>query len=213
MRDYPAMVDHTTSVEPVPRRIRGVLGGALVFDTTEAVYVWDSPKYPAYYIPVADLNHDLLVGEGRLRRLRRGSTRTFDLRVGDVSRPDAVRIYQRDADPGVADMARVEWVALDAWYEEDEQVFVHPRNPYTRVDALRSRCPVRVELDRIVLAESASTVMVFETGLPTRYYFERTSVNFEVLAPSATVTECPYKGRTCWSTSSTTAPRPGRCCV
>ena len=196
MRDYPAMVDHTTSVEPVPRRIRGVLGGATVFDTTEAVYVWDSPKYPAYYIPVADLNHDLLVGEGRLRRLRRGSTRTFDLRVGDVSRPDAVRIYQRDADPGVADMARVEWVALDAWYEEDEQVFVHPRNPYTRVDALRSSRPVRVELDGIVLAESASTVMVFETGLPTRYYFERTSVNFEVLAPSATVTECPYKGRT-----------------
>ena len=75
-------------------------------------------------------------------------------------------------------------------------MFVHPRNPYTRVDALRSRCPVRVELDRIVLAESASTVMVFETGLPTRYYFERTSVNFEALTPSATVTDCPYKGRT-----------------
>ena len=75
-------------------------------------------------------------------------------------------------------------------------MFVHPRNPYTRVDALRSSCPVRVELDRIVLAESASTVMVFETGLPTRYYFERTSVNFEALTPSATVTDCPYKGRT-----------------
>ena len=55
---------------------------------------------------------------------------------------------------------------------------------------------MRVELDGVVLAESASTVMVFETGLPTRYYFERTSVNFEVLTPSATVTECPYKGRT-----------------
>ena len=121
MRDYPAMVDHTTSVEPVPRRIRGVLGGAVVFDTTEAVYVWDSPKYPAYYIPVADLDHGLLVGEGRSRRLRRGSARTFDLRVGDVTQPDAVRIYGSDADPGVADTARFEWAALDAWYEEDEQ--------------------------------------------------------------------------------------------
>ena len=196
MRDYPAMVDHTTSVEPVPRRIRGVLGGAVVFDTTEAVYVWDSPKYPAYYIPVADLDHGLLVGEGRSRRLRRGSARTFDLRVGDVTQPDAVRIYGSDADPGVADTARFEWAALDAWYEEDEQVFVHPRNPYARVDALRSSRPVRVELDGVVLADSASTVMVFETGLPTRYYFERTSVNFDVLTPSATVTECPYKGRT-----------------
>ena len=85
-----------------------------MFDTTEAVYVWDPPKYPAYYIPVADLNHDLLVGEGRLRRLRRGSTPNLDLRVGDVNRPDAVRIYGRDADPGVADTARLEWAALDA---------------------------------------------------------------------------------------------------
>jgi uncharacterized protein (DUF427 family) len=41
-----------------------------------------------------------------------------------------------------------------------------------------------------------SPVMVFETGLPTRYYFERTAINFEHLVPSDTVTECPYKGTT-----------------
>ena len=86
--------------------------------------------------------------------------------------------------------------ALDAWFEEDEQVFVHPRDPYSRVDALRSQRRVRVELDGVVLADSGSPVMVFETGLPTRYYVNRTDVRFENLVPSDTVTSCPYEGMT-----------------
>ena len=73
---------------------------------------------------------------------------------------------------------------------------MHPRDPYTRVDALRSNRRVRVELDGVVLADSASPVMVFETGLPTRYYVNRTDVRFEHLVPSDTVTSCPYKGMT-----------------
>ncbi len=78
----------------------------------------------------------------------------------------------------------------------NQQVFVHHRNPYVRVDALRSTRHVRIELDETVLAESASPVMVFETGLPTRYYLNRSEVNFDNLRPSDTVTSCPYKGQT-----------------
>jgi uncharacterized protein (DUF427 family) len=70
---------------------------------------------------------------------------------------------------GLAETVRFDLESLDAWYEEDEQVFVHPRNPYVRVDALRSSRPLRIELDGVVLASSSSPVMVFETGLPTRY--------------------------------------------
>jgi uncharacterized protein (DUF427 family) len=91
---------------------------------------------------------------------------------------------------------RFEWAALDAWFEEDERVFVHPRNPYSRVDAIRSTRSVRVELEGVRLAESSSPVMVFETGLPTRYYLNRTEVDFSHLVPTDTVTECPYKGTT-----------------
>jgi uncharacterized protein (DUF427 family) len=93
---------------------------------------------------------------------------------------------------------------MDAWFEEDEQVFVHPRDPYSRVDALRSTRHVTVELDGMVLADSSSTVMVFETGLPTRYYFNRTEVDFGHLEPTDTVTACPYKGQTTgyWSVRS-----------
>jgi uncharacterized protein (DUF427 family) len=97
---------------------------------------------------------------------------------------------------GLSGTVRFEWAALDAWFEEDERVFVHPRNPYARVDAVRSTRELRVELDGIVLAESSSPVMVFETGLPTRYYLNRTEVNFAHLIPSDMVTECPYKGTT-----------------
>ena len=82
------------------------------------------------------------------------------------------------------------------WFEEDEEVFVHPRNPYTRVDALRSTRPVRIEFEGVLLAESSSPVMVFETGLPTRYYLNRTEVRFDHFVPCPTVTRCPYKGTT-----------------
>lgn len=196
MQDFPIMIDHTATVEPVPRRLRGYLGGVCVFDTVSAVYVWDSPAYPAYYVPLTDLDPALLSDDDHPRRLRRGPTRTFSLGQGENVRPGAVCAYTEDADIAVAGLVRIEWAALDAWFEEDEQVWVHPRNPYTRVDALRSSRHVRVELGGQLLAESSAPVLVFETGLPTRYYLERTSLDFSLLTPSDTVTECPYKGRT-----------------
>lgn len=109
----------------------------------------------------------------------------------DVTRLDG--LAHRVLDSG---HVRFDWDALDAWYEEDEEIFVHPRNPYARVDALRSTRTVRVELDGLLLAESSSPVLLFETGLPTRYYLDKTAVDFTHLVPSDTVTACPYKGRT-----------------
>ena len=91
---------------------------------------------------------------------------------------------------------RIEWSGLDGWFEEDEQVFVHPRSPYVRVDALRSSRVVRVELNGVPLAETNSPVLLFETGLPTRYYVPRTDLRLENLVPSESVSECPYKGTT-----------------
>jgi len=194
--DYPLPVVTTDHVEPAPRRVRGYLGDALVFDTTKALYVWEWPHYPQYYIPLGDINTDLLVDEDHPQRLKRGTTRRHGLRVGEISRPSSASVYGDDAMPGLAGMVRFDWAALDAWFEEDEEVFVHPRNPYTRVDALRSTRRVRVELDGVMLADSSSPVLVFETGLPTRYYLNRTEVNFTHLVSTDTETACPYKGRT-----------------
>ncbi|MBN6040239.1 DUF427 domain-containing protein [Amycolatopsis sp. 195334CR] len=161
----------TEQVEPAPRRVRAFLHGRLAFDTTNALYVWEWPYYPQYYIPLADVAAGVL----------------------DALGPETARVHDEGA---VAGHVRFGFAALDAWFEEDERIFVHPRNPYTRVDALRSTRHVRIELDGVRLAESSSPVLVFETGLPTRYYFNRTEVDFRHLVPSATVTECPYKGTT-----------------
>ena len=195
-RDYPQMIVEVDHTEPAPRRVRAMLGGELIFDTTRARYVWEWAYYPHYYIPVEDVDERFLVDEQHEQRLRQGTARRHGLRAGDVDRPGTVRIFGDEAIAGVAGTARFDWDALDAWYEEDEQVFVHSRNPYVRVDALRSHRHVRVSLEGITLAESATPVLVFETGLPTRYYFDRTDVAFGQLVPTGTQTACPYKGVT-----------------
>ncbi len=88
----------------------------------------------------------------------------------------------------------LQWADLDAWFEEDEEVFVHPRSPYVRVDALRSSRTVRVEVDGQVVAESSSPVVLFETGLPARYYLPALDVRRDLLTPTDLATSCPYKG-------------------
>jgi len=207
---YPPMITAVDQMEPAPRRVRAVLGGRVVVDTVRAVYLWEWPPYPQYYLPVEDIAAGVLVDENHELKDRRGRARRFGLRFGDAVRPKAAKVYTEDSLPGLAGLVRFEWEALDAWYEEDEQIFVHPRNPYARVDALRSARHVRIELDGVPLAESSAPVLLFETGLPTRYYLDRTQVNYDALEHSGTVTQCPYKGRTTdyWSvrTPITTYP-------
>jgi len=196
VNNYPAMIAGVNHVEPVPRRVRAVLAGETVLDSATAVYVWEWPYYPQYYIPASDVSPGVLVPEGRSEHSNRGKVELHGLGIGQVRRSHAAKVLTDSPIDGLTNTVRFEWTALDAWFEEDEQVFVHPRNPYVRVDALRSTRPVRVELDGAVLAETSSPVMVFETGLPTRYYINRTQVNFDHLIATDTVTECPYKGRT-----------------
>ena len=193
---YPMPITPVDHVESVPRRIRAELAGRMVLDTTRALYLWEWPFYPQYQIPFEDIDPSAVLDEERTHQLSRGKVATLGLRVGDTVRSSVGRRYLESVVPGLVGTVRFDWEALNAWYEEDEPVFVHPRNPYVRVDALRSSRHVRVERDGILLAESGSPVLVFETGLPTRYYFDRTAVNFDHLVPSSTVTACPYKGKT-----------------
>jgi uncharacterized protein (DUF427 family) len=196
INDYPSTIVPAGEVEAVPRRIRATLADETVLDTTAALYVWEWPYYPQYYIPVVDVRGDLLVPDGRTQSNKRGEVELYALRVGKHHRPRAAKVVTESPLERLIGTVRFDWDALDAWFEEDEQVFVHPRNPYVRVDALRSTRRVRIELDGVVLAESASPVMVFETGLPTRFYIGRTEVCFDHLIGTSTVSACPYKGVT-----------------
>jgi uncharacterized protein (DUF427 family) len=196
MTAYPESLVPPGGVAPVPRRLRGLLGSTWVFDTDRALYVWEFPPYPQYYVPLADMREGVLVDAGEPVSTPRGTATSWGLAAGGAVRPGAVRVHGDDAPERLRQTARFHWGALDAWFEEDEQVFVHPRSPYVRVDAVRSDRPVRVELSGLVLAEAASSVIVFETGLPPRYYLDRTALRLEHLEPSGTTTSCPYKGNT-----------------
>jgi uncharacterized protein (DUF427 family) len=192
--DYPQMAAVRGRVEPAPRRVRGFLGHQLVFDTTSARYVWEVPYYPQYYIPRGDVRAESLRDENHAQKVQLGPSRTFSL-VGDgQTYKSAARVFD-DGDGPVAGLVRFEWDRL-AWFEEDEPIWGHPRNPYVRLDALRSHRHVTVELDGVVLADTHSPVLLFETGLPTRYYIDRTDVFFKHLEPSSTESLCPYKGVT-----------------
>jgi uncharacterized protein (DUF427 family) len=196
MSNYPGPIVKANHVAPAPRRVRGFIGTTVVFDTTRALYVWEWPFYPQYYIPRADVRMELLVPEGERHNTPQGESQRYALHAAGVARPKAARLIVDSPLDRLRDTIRFTWESLESWFEEDEEVFVHPRNPYTRVDALRSTRRVRVELGGAVLADSPAPVLVFETGLPTRYYVDPLAVRFDLLTPSKTRTECPYKGRT-----------------
>lgn len=195
MANFPESLTAVNHVAPVPRRIRGIKGDETIVDTTRALYVWEWPHYPQYYFPKEDVKMHGLV-EGEEFATPQGDARRLYLRAGAVERSPVGRTITSSTLAGVARTVRLEWNALDRWFEEDEEVFVHPRSPYKRVDALRSTRAVRIELNGIVLAQAQGCVMVFETGLPTRYYLDPTNVRFASLTPSSTRTQCPYKGST-----------------
>lgn len=163
--DYPQMAATRGRIEPAPRRVRGYLGHVLVFDTSAARYVWEVPYYPQYYIPLADVRMEFLRDENHPQRVQLGPSRLHSLVSAGQTHRSAARVFDVDGDSPVAGTVRFNWDPL-RWFEEDEPIYGHPRNPYQRADALRSHRHVRVELDGIVLADTRSPVLLFETGIP-----------------------------------------------
>ena len=72
---------------------------------------------------------------------------------------------------------RIPFAAVGAWFEEDVEIYVHPKDPYKRVDILASSREVRVEMGGREVARSRGGCWLFETGLPVRYYLEKTAVS------------------------------------
>ena len=194
MNDYPAAIVATNHVAPVPRRIRAVLAGQTVFDTTRALYVWEWPHYPQYYIPADDVGSDLLVPEASMRHSpsrRATCTSCGSATSSGSTRPGWSRVPR--GGPGRHVPVRV---GSHGRLVRGGRAGVRPPAQPLRAGRRAPFDPaVRVELDGVVLAESASPVMVFETGLPTRYYLNRTEVDFAHLIPSDTVTACPTRAR------------------
>ncbi len=180
-------------IEQSAKRVRGYLDGQPVVDSVQPVLVWEKPYYPTYYFPVTDVLAEL-APDGTAHSPSRGEAITYTVLSGERRAGTAALRYPDSPIAELRDLIRFEWDAIDAWFEEDEEVFVHPRDPYSRVDILASSKHVRVEVDGVSVAESTSPRLLFETGLPVRYYLPKTDVRMDLLEHTETITHCPYKG-------------------
>lgn len=192
--------------EPTTKRIRALLNGVPVLDSTRALVLWEPRRMvPCYAVPVDGVVGVLAPSE----TLARGGEMPPVLHPGIP--------FSRHSAPGTAldvfaggqtaagsafrlDDADLEgYVAFDPaafdWFEEDEAIQAHPRDPFHRVDIRQSSRHVRVTAGDVVLAESTTPLMVFETGLTERIYLPPADVNWDELVAMDFSTLCPYKGK------------------
>jgi len=180
--------------EQSAKRVRTYLGGVLVADTTRPVLVWEKPYYPTYYLPVEDVRAKLVATGHAEHSPSRGDATFYDVVVDGRTAPAAASRYLDSPVEPLRELVRIDWAAMDEWLEEDEPVYVHPRDPYSRVDILASSRHVVVVVDGVTAADSGQPRILFETGLPPRYYLPLSDVRMDLLRPSDTHTSCPYKG-------------------
>ena len=153
-RPHAASAMERAHIERSPRRVRTYFGGKLIADSDRVLLVYESKRPPAYWFPIADVRVEHLEKKDDLRQ--GGDTVRWRVAVRDRVAQNAARAYIKPA----CDRAALEghltfyWDQMDAWFEEDEEIFVHPRDPYTRVDTVHSSRHVRVEIDGVTLGET-----------------------------------------------------------
>lgn len=179
--------------EPTDRWVRVELGGESVADSRRArLRVEYGPRaLPTYFFPEADVRPGCLTNERE-----EDGRRVWDVRAGDRHVADGAWAYASlpAGLEGLAGHVTFVWHRMDAWYEEDEAVFVHARDPYKRVDVLASSRHVEIAVEGRIVADSRRPHLLFETSLPTRYYLPPEHVRMDLLEPSEFVSHCPYKG-------------------
>jgi uncharacterized protein (DUF427 family) len=180
--------------EPGRKRVRAYLAGQLVADTMRPVLVWEWPYFPVYYIPAEDIRAELVPAGITDHSPSRGDADIYHVKVPGATADGAARRYPASPLEALRAAVRLDWAAMSEWLEEDEIVYTHPRDPYTRVDILASSRHVRIEVDGVTVADSRQPRILFETGLPPRYYLPITDIRMDLLRASATESHCPYKG-------------------
>jgi len=195
----------TVQVEQGPKRVRAYLNGQVVADTYAPLLVWEIPSYPAYYIPMSDIKAELIPSGQSEHKPGLGDAEIYHVKTEAGTAEGAARKYGDSPVTELRDAIRLDWSAMSEWLEEDEPVYTHPRDPYKRIDILASTRHVRVEIDGVTVAESNQPRLLFETGLPTRYYLPLSAVRMDLLQPSDSSTHCPYKGTAAyWSVDTST---------
>ncbi len=195
--DTGVLKPHTLYFEDCPRRVRTVFNGETIADSRHMKQLHETGHLPVYYFPEGDVHMRWLEKSTHTSHCPfKGDAAYWSIQVGERRADNAVWTYPEPLpdSPSLAGYLAFYWDKMDAWYEEDERVSVHPRDPYHRVDVLDSTRHVRVAINGETVAETRRPRLLFETSLPTRYYIPREDVRTQLLIPSRTRTECPYKG-------------------
>lgn len=180
--------------EPSQKRVRAYLGPELVVDSRHPLLVWEKPYYPSYYLPISDVRAQLMPTGIVERSPSQVDAEIYDVKTARTIAAGAARRYSTSPIGELRDVVHISWEAMDEWLEEDEPVYTHPRDPYTRVDILASSRHVEIQVDGVPVAESRQPRILFETGLPPRYYLPLADLRLDLLTPSDTQSHCPYKG-------------------
>ncbi len=186
-----------------PRRVRAVFAGETVADTARGKLLHETGLLPVLYIPTEDVRQDLLEPSDHTTHCPfKGDASYSSVRVADRIAENAVWSYPEPfADAAwLRGYVCIYWNAMDAWFDEDEEVHGHLRDPYHRVDVRESSRHVIVRAGGQTIAETKRPKLLSETGLPNRYYIPPEDVRSDLLEASNTRTVCPYKGTaTYWS--------------
>lgn len=186
------------TVEPSPKRVRVMFNGKTVADSLRAALLLETGHMPVYYFPAEDVRTDLLERTDRRTHCPyKGDATHWTLRVGTRAAENAVWGYEDPFEAMSQIKGRLAFYRdkVDHWFEEDEEVFGHPRHPYRRVDVRPSSREVRMTFGGELVALTRRALFLFETGLPTRYYIPPRDVRTELLRPSRKTSTCPYKGQ------------------
>jgi uncharacterized protein (DUF427 family) len=186
----------TLYLEPTPKRLRVEVGGVTIADSRRAMMLHESGQQPIYYFPPQDVRVDVLEDSDRHTHCpKKGDASYYTIRAGGEEVKDGAWYYP-DPLPGappIKGLIAFYFNRMGRWLEEGEEIGVHPRDPYHRVDVLATDRHIRVSLEGTVLAETDRAVALFESNLPARWYLPAEDVKVE-LEPSDTLTRCPYKG-------------------
>jgi uncharacterized protein (DUF427 family) len=190
--------DYKVTLEASPRRVRIKFNGEWIADSSAAHLLFETRHLPVYYFPRADVRMDLMAPTDHHTFCPyKGRASYWTIRVGDKSSENAVWGYPEPYDevPALKDFVAFYWDRVDGWYEEDEEIFVHPRDPYKRVDVIASSRHVEIVVGGEIVADTKRACFLFETRLPVRYYIPPEDVRMDLLVPSDKATACPYKGK------------------
>lgn len=197
MKRFNARNGEQIGFEPSPKWVRVLFGGEFIADSKRAhLLLPGGPPY--YYFPKEDVKLHLLEQSAYTEASPLlGKASFYTVRVGNKVAEDAAWSYPEPVSEtlDLSGYISFRWDRMDAWFEEGEEVHVHPHDPYKRLDILESSRHVRVIVLGETVAETRHPMLLFETGLPTRYYIPRLDTRMDVLEPSARTTGCAYKGK------------------